>query len=239
MRFQSLTGVPGHLAIFAAIFTHEHRGKFQSLTGVPGHLARQEARGQQQGQSFQSLTGVPGHLAIIGLHNPVLQIGVSIPNGRPRPFSLYAHSTASAGQQIVSIPNGRPRPFSPYHRLPSACHTARVSIPNGRPRPFSRSRNKTKTESISLFQSLTGVPGHLAEKAEYVQGEGYLVSIPNGRPRPFSPSVSSPAMRVSRSVSIPNGRPRPFSPHRLPVEQPRRDEFQSLTGVPGHLANDQ
>src|SRR5579884_1839122 len=213
MRFQSLTGVPGHLAIFAAIFTHEHRGKFQSLTGVPGHLA------------------------IIGLHNPVLQIGVSIPNGRPRPFSLYAHSTASAGQQIVSIPNGRPRPFSPYHRLPSACHTARVSIPNGRPRPFSRSRNKTKTESISLFQSLTGVPGHLAEKAEYVQGEGYLVSIPNGRPRPFSPSVSSPAMRVSRSVSIPNGRPRPFSQTIKTARSVATPMVQSLTGLPSQLAS--
>ncbi len=38
-----------------------------------------------------------------------------------------------------------------------------------------------------LFQSLTGVPGHLATYTGF-SGGGIirLVSIPNGRPRPFS-----------------------------------------------------
>jgi len=164
-EFQSLTGVPGQLALarryrFLTAYRvsipngrprlfsprYDYRQKhdcyceFQSLTGVSGHLAYVSA-GRSVGirwSVFQSLTGVPGHLAVT----------LALPDGSTK--------------IVVSIPNGRPRPFSQL-----GC----VVSENGPPE----------------FQSLTGVPGHLASgaAANLHQRPG-AVSIPNGRPRPFS-----------------------------------------------------
>src|SRR6266702_1590735 len=87
---------------------------------------------------FQSRTGFPGHLAIRRRQVFRLSRMVSIPNGLPRPFSLFLSSLYSK-EMGVSIPNGLPRPFSLTLRL-------QVSL-------------------VLEFQSRTGFPGHLAKEA--------------------------------------------------------------------------
>src|SRR6266702_3822681 len=90
----------------------------------------------------------------------VVAVGVSNPNGLPRPFS-HGNGKVAKSKGKVSNPNGLPRPFS--RRARAWFNTnVEVSNPNGLPRPF----------SLEIQQS----GGY----------ECFFVSNPNGLPRPFS-----------------------------------------------------
>ncbi len=135
LEFQSLTGFPGHSDLASGMKLPSVL-KFQSLTGFPGHsdIVSAVAAVPQQQLLFQSLTGFPGH-SDAKVNEPILIfIGVSIPNGLPRPFR--------------------------HRHEPCPTLYCNVSIPNGLPRPFRRIGSLKHPTTPKQFQSLTGFPGH-------------------------------------------------------------------------------
>src|SRR6266487_2188246 len=85
---------------------------------------------------FQSRTGSPGHLAW-GIGTAVfVNAIVSIPNGLPRPFSLYSSFKTDLLLNMFQSRTGSPGHLASACERYSACKGI-VSIPNGLPRPFS------------------------------------------------------------------------------------------------------
>ena len=135
-------------------------------------------------------------------------LGVSIPNGLPRPFSRK-RLLGTYGFKGVSIPNGLPRPFS-HGNLKVVAVPVKVSIPNGLPRPFSLEPFPPINGHLFLFQSRTGSPGHLATAAPHTYLTDCKFQSRTGSPGHLA--ISGPQKTGEpMEVSIPNGLPRPFS----------------------------
>ncbi len=135
----------------------------------------------------QSRTGSPGHLAIETLARKAEKRTVSIPNGKPRPFSRGAISLLQSNNWASQSRTG-----SPGH--------------------LADKKDGIRIRFIRKSQSRTGSPGHLATVYKHWWHQIFHVSIPNGKPRPFSRGDSMSRYSTQRRVSIPNGKPRPFSP---------------------------
>src|SRR5579884_4273400 len=99
---------------------------------------------------FQSPTGVPGYLAstiaIIQGNVPI----VSIPNGRPRLFSLHLIPDEARAMCPFQSPTGVPGYLAAGVSF-VWMEVGAVSIPNGRPRLFSRTNNTLSRPYSSRF----------------------------------------------------------------------------------------